>query len=192
MSMLGRRKPKESLSKTGMYIRAREEAGLELPPTMRRGSKEYVKCSYWQTLKQRTCGEKEFVDSARNAAYKRMETKLLISKEEFNSWVDANWEAFASLYSEGKIPSIDRIDKAGHYEATNMAVIDLKENMAKDRRKPVIATPVDGGEEIEFASAKDAHAMSRDDASLPNFNNKNISSAIKRSGTRLGYAWRFK
>ena len=189
MSMIGRRKPREMLSRTGEYIRKREDAGLPLPPSMRRGSKEYIKSAYWQTLKQRTLNSKEFTDSKRNASYKRNCVSLDISKEEFDSWVDDNWSKFEALYAEGKIPSIDRIDNNGNYCRSNMDVIDLKENMAKDRRIPVVAVCVESGVVLRFASAKDAHRNSLKDDSMPNFCDKGISRAIKRGGTHMGYKW---
>lgn len=192
MTMIGRRKSKESLSATGRYIRSREERGLPLPPTMRRGSAAYIKSSYWQTMKQRTAENSEFVDSPRNRSYKKSGVKLLITKEDFDKWVDENWGKFESLYLAGKTPSIDRIDKSEHYSIENMDVIDLKENMAKDRRKPVIATCISTGRVLRFPSAICAERASISDDSIPNFSNKNISSAIKRNGCHMGYKWEFE
>jgi hypothetical protein len=52
--------------------------------------------------------------------------KVLVSKEDFVPW-----------FMERDFPgcSVDRIDKTGHYELSNMQVITLKENIRKDLGK---------------------------------------------------------
>lgn len=52
--------------------------------------------------------------------------QMLVSKEEFVAW-------FAPLDFPGC--SVDRIDPAGHYELSNMQVIDKRENARKDKVK---------------------------------------------------------
>lgn len=52
--------------------------------------------------------------------------KLLVSREDFINW-------FMPRDFDGC--SVDRIDPKGHYELSNMQVIPLAENIAKDKRK---------------------------------------------------------
>jgi hypothetical protein len=52
--------------------------------------------------------------------------KLLVSREDFILW-------YMPLDFEGA--SVDRIDKNGHYELSNMQVIPLDENIRKDKIK---------------------------------------------------------
>ena len=175
---------KKDVGKTMKYLREREDKGIPLPPTMRRGSKEYVKSSYWTTLNQRCVNGSHFHDTPRNAAYKRKKLLLEITKQEFDDWVDTVWSDFESLYFSGKTPSIDRIDNSIGYRISNMQVIDLNVNMSKDRMKPVIATSIFTGEIKRFQSARSAMA--------DGFDYRNISSAIKRNGTHKGFRWRFE
>lgn len=51
---------------------------------------------------------------------------LLVSKEDFVTW-------FMARDYEGC--SVDRIDKTGHYELSNMQILPLKVNIAKDKLK---------------------------------------------------------
>ena len=172
---------KQVLGRTAQYLHQRIAEGKSLPPTMRRGTPEYVKCSYWQTMNQRCTNVTNRVNSARNDAYLRKGVELLLTKAEFDEWVDQNWADFERIYSEGKTPSIDRKDATKGYEPSNMQVIDLKENMRKDRIKAVIGTSIFTGEEIRFASARDAIG----------FDYKNISRSCLTGTNHKGYAWRF-
>jgi len=175
---------KKDVGKSMAYLREREKNGIPLPPTMRRGCKEYVKSSYWTTLNQRCVNGKHFRDTQRNSSYKKKSILLEITKEEFDSWVDSVWTEFERIYSSGKTPSIDRIDNAIGYRLSNIRVIDLRLNMSKDRVKPVVATSIFTGEVKRYSSARDAEA--------DGFNYKNISSAIKRNGNHKGFSWRFE
>ena len=173
---------KAVLGLTARYLHQRIADGKQLPPTMRRGTPEYVKSSYWQTLNQRCVNGAHRIDSARNEAYLRKGVELLLTKEEFDAWVDESWQDFEHIYSEGKTTSIDRKDPAKGYEPSNMHVIDLKENMRKDRIKPVIGTSIFTGEEIRFTCARDAEG----------FDYKLISRACKTGINHRGYSWRFE
>ena len=175
---------KKDVGKYMAYLREREKNGIPLPPTMRRGSKEYVKSSYWTTLNQRCVNGAHFNDTPKNSAYKKKKLLLEITKQEFIDWVDAVWSKFESLYSSGKTPSIDRIDNSIGYRISNMQVIDLKINMAKDRIKPVIATSIFTGEVKRYPSAKAA--------AIDGFEPKNISRAIKTGMNHKGFRWRFE
>lgn len=61
-------------------------------------------------------------DEKKNIHYSGIELK--VSKEDFIEW-------FMALDFEGC--SVDRIDKHGHYELSNMQVISLSDNIAKDK-----------------------------------------------------------
>lgn len=177
---------KAVLGRTAQYLHNRIAEGKPLPPTMRRGSPEYVKSSYWTTLNQRCVNGSQTVariDSKRNDAYARKGVELLLTKEQFNQWVDKNWKAFASLYAEGKTPSIDRIDPAKGYEPENMQVIDLKTNMRKDRTKPVIGTSIFDGSTKHYECAKDADQ--------DGFDHTLISRACRTGMNHKGHSWKF-
>lgn len=178
---------KAVLGETARYLHKRIAEGKPLPPSMRRGSPEYIKSSYWTTLNQRCVNGSRTVariDSKRNDAYARKGVELLLSKEQFDQWVDKNWQAFASLYAEGKTPSIDRIDSTKGYEPENMQVIDLKLNMRKDRIKPVIGTSIFDGSTKRYECAKDAD--------VDGFNHQLISRACLKKANHKGYSWRFE
>lgn len=178
---------KAVLGKTAQYLHNRIAEGKPLPPSMRRGSPEYIKSSYWTTLNQRCMNGSQTVariDSKRNDAYARKGVELLLSKEQFDQWVDKNWQAFASLYAEGKTPSIDRIDSTKGYEPENMQVIDLKTNMRKDRIKPVIGTSIFNGSTKRYECARDA--------GKDGFCYKNISRACLTGTNHKGHSWRFE
>lgn len=178
---------KAVLGETARYLYKRIAEGKPLPPSMRRGSPEYIKSSYWTTLNQRCVNGSQTIarnDSKRNDAYARKGVELLLSKEQFDQWVDKNWQAFASLYAEGKTPSIDRIDSTKGYEPENMQVIDLKLNMRKDRTKPVIRTSIFDGSTKRYECAKDAKVDGFD----PNL----ISRACIKGMNHKGHSWRFE
>ena len=63
-------------------------------------------------------------DNAKNKRYKGVE--LRVSRSDFIDW-------YMPLDFEGA--SVDRIDKNGHYELSNMQVIPLDENIRKDKVK---------------------------------------------------------
>lgn len=175
---------KAVLGRTAQYLHNRIAEGKPLPPTMRRGSPEYVKCSYWQTLNQRCANGANRVNSRRNEAYAKKGVNLELTKEQFNEWVDKNWETFRALYESGRTPSIDRIDNSRGYAIDNMQVIDLKQNMRKDRIKPVISTCLFTGREERYESAVDAE---RD-----GFDKKLISRACAKGMNHKGRRWRFE
>jgi len=178
---------KAVLGKTARYLYKRIAEGKPLPPSMRRGSPEYIKSSYWTTLNKRCVNGSQTIarnDSKRNEAYARICVELLLSKEQFDQWVDKNWQAFASLYAEGKTPSIDRIDSTKEYEPENMQVIDMKLNMRKDRIKPVIGTSIFDGSTKRYECAKDAK--------VDGFEPSLISRACIKGMNHKGHSWRFE
>lgn len=57
--------------------------------------------------------------------------ELRMTREEFMAWavpIYASWDA-----SRGR-PTVDRIDNDGHYELSNLQIISMSENSAKDSR----------------------------------------------------------
>lgn len=56
--------------------------------------------------------------------------KFLLDKEEFLAWAVPAYSNYA-----GKCPTIDRINPDGHYEISNIQLIEAKENSRKARRK---------------------------------------------------------
>jgi hypothetical protein len=63
-----------------------------------------------------------------NCLHKSKGIKVIISKDDFISWFMAN---------DFEGCSVDRIDGDGHYEAGNIQLIPMAENIAKDKVKPI-------------------------------------------------------
>lgn len=172
---------KAILSKSAEYRHKRIEDGKPLPPSLRRGTPEYVKGRYWSTLNQRCSNGTHIQYSRRNKSYLEKGIELHLTKSEFDAWVDQHWFEFEKIYAEGRTPSIDRRDAAKHYDASNMQVIDLKENMRKDRIKAVIATNLFTSEITRYESARDAIG----------FDCKLISRACLTGTNHKGHSWKF-
>lgn len=177
------RKPYDQMSKTARYLVDRERKGLPLPPSMRRGTLEYAKTKGWNSILQRTVNGRP-QRTAKNESHLRKGLRIEFTKEEFCSWVDANWDKYEAAYRAGRTPSVDRIDNAKGYSLDNIQLIDLRENMSKDRKKPVVGTRLDTGKSFLFPSATDAQDRLGISKAL-------ISAAIKRNGTACGWSWRF-
>jgi len=80
----------------------------------------------WNALMQRI----ENADG-KNPSYAA--TELRMTKDEFIDWAVPEYKLFIRNSPE-KRPSIDRIDDAGHYELSNLQVIDWGDNARKARR----------------------------------------------------------
>lgn len=174
---------KSVLSQSAERFYQRIERGELLPPSMRRGTREYVKSHYWSTMNQRCVNGKYIQDTERNNAYLRKGVEILLTKEEFCAWVDDNWACFDRIYSEGSTPSIDRKDPSKGYEPSNMQVIDLRENMRKDRVKPVIGTCLKTRTKKRYASGVDTE--------VDGFCRKGVSRAVATRGCHKGWFWEF-
>lgn len=55
--------------------------------------------------------------------------RVEFTREEFNLWCERQRAMILSIIAGGDIPSIDRVDDAGHYTLQNMRVIILHENI---------------------------------------------------------------
>jgi len=67
----------------------------------------------------------------RSPAYKNV--KVRISRKDFYEWALPMFQTWDSEKREGR-PSIDRIDLYGHYELSNMRMISVTENCARNTR----------------------------------------------------------
>lgn len=152
-------------------------------PSWSRGTMAYVQGRYWNTLNQRSVNGRP-QRTPRNESYFRRGTRLEFTKVEFCAWVSDHWPEFQAIYESGRTPSIDRVDNSKNYSLDNIQVIDLRENMAKDRRKPVKATNKETGEVRQYPSARDA-------ARADGFDWKLISSACLKGFCHKGWKWEF-
>ena len=183
MPSMKHRKSYDEMSKTGRYLYERQLAGKPLPPSMRRGTLKYAQSKGWNGIQQRTVNGHPLA-TPRNGSHLRKGLTVSFTREQFNAWVESRWSIYEKLYADGKTPSVDRIDNAIGYSLENLQVIDLKLNMAKDRRKPVVAVNVVTGEVRKYGSAIEAE--------VDGFDHTNISSACYRKrGSHGGWRWSF-
>lgn len=92
------------------------------------GTIEYFKCNTWNNIRKRVINGKP---DSRNASYIRRGVELRITKEEFYKWCDSNSALILEIYAQAKTPSIDRIDPTGHYELSNIQILEFGENRNK-------------------------------------------------------------
>jgi predicted nucleic acid-binding Zn-ribbon protein len=97
-------------------------------PARKKGTLAYFKTNTWGNLKKRTVN---MAPHPKNASYIRKGIELRMTKDEFYQWCDLNSQAIQDLYANGKTPSIDRINSNGHYEITNLQILDDRENKRK-------------------------------------------------------------
>jgi len=162
--------------------RKRIESG-KLSPTEIKGSKEYFISKTWSSLKQRCVNSPLFSDTRRNSNYKKLGIRLEMTRNVFESWIDMMWPLIEDFYRKGQTPSLDRKDSYDNYCLSNIQIIDLKENMSKDRRKPVYRfDPNTGGT---------SYYESETNANIDSFCRQNISRAIKKGFRHKGYYWAF-
>ena len=96
------------------------------------GTIEYFKRYGWKALNKRTVnGKQSHICLKKNPSYYRKGIELRLTREEFNTFCEDNWDLIKSLYLQNKRPSIDRIDSDGHYELNNMRILDLSLNSGK-------------------------------------------------------------
>lgn len=91
--------------------------------------------------------------------YSKLGIEVKVTREQFNAWCDTNRRKIEHLYSAGKTPSIDRKNPDGHYELSNMRIMERWKNVRGSRRNPiksVIAVHLKSGRQMRFASLKAA------------------------------------
>ena len=84
-----------------------------------------------------------------------------------------------------KMPSIDRKDNAGNYTFDNCRFMELRENVIKDKYKPVLQLSIDGEILASFPSVNEAAKKHKIHASK-------ISLVLHSKGkTAAGFVWKF-
>lgn len=83
--------------------------------------------SAWTCMNVRCGNGKYRIRSSKNYSYESV--MVLITRDEFREWCESRRDTILSLSR----PSIDRIDKKRGYEAGNMQVLELAENIRKDK-----------------------------------------------------------
>lgn len=98
-----------------------------------KGTLQYFKKYRWKDLNKRTINgtQSHRLSRPSNVTYRRKQIKLLISKEEFKSFCDANKDLIMEIYASEDVPSIDRIDNDGHYSIENIRILPLSLNRAR-------------------------------------------------------------
>lgn len=81
--------------------------------------------SKWTALNLRA--GKYRIDSKKNNSYKNI--NIIFTREEFRDWCIANESIILSMTR----PSIDRLDKSKDYTLSNIQVLELRDNIAKDK-----------------------------------------------------------
>lgn len=69
-----------------------------------------------------------------NARYLKKGVRLEMTREEFNVFCELHKDLIENMYTNGQIPSIDRINPDGHYSINNIQIISFSENCRKSRR----------------------------------------------------------
>jgi hypothetical protein len=91
----------------------------------------------WTNLNIRCSNGKYYKPRKKNECYRSIELRL--TRDQFKNWCLDHKQTIESLDR----PSIDRIDKNEHYVLSNIQVIELAENIRKDKtvliRKQVCA-----------------------------------------------------
>jgi hypothetical protein len=67
--------------------------------------------------------------NAKSKCYAHVELRM--TQEQFEAWCEARSELIESMAR----PSIDRIDKSGHYALDNIQILELAVNIRKDKTK---------------------------------------------------------
>lgn len=93
-------------------------------PAKKRGTLAYFKCNTWNNIKKRVINGNPDI---KNQSYIKKGIMLNMTKEEFYNWCDSIWE----IASKMNKPSIDRINSNGHYELSNIQILEHKDNVKK-------------------------------------------------------------
>lgn len=86
----------------------------------------------WSSINTRTInGSHPHWHDKRCARYLKKETRIEMTRAEFNNFCESHKDLIEDIYAAGQIPSIDRIDDKGHYSIDNIQIINLSENCRK-------------------------------------------------------------
>jgi hypothetical protein len=84
----------------------------------------------WNTINAR---------SGSQQSYEHVQVRM--TRDEFLAWAVPAYEKWMSLYP-GQTPSLDRIDPAGHYELTNLRILERGENNRLGRNHHNVHAPL--------------------------------------------------
>lgn len=119
----------------------------------------------------------------RNRTYFNKGIEIKMTKDQYYDWCDKQSNTIMGLYKENKTPSIDRINSDGHYELTNIQILEwtLNRQMGAINQKttPLWAQNIKTGELI--------HAMSwKEMQKLTGVSTGNIWACIKKKRRTAG------
>ena len=130
-----------------------------------RGTVEYFKSVTWNCLNTRTInGSRPQWNKPNCYHYLKKGTELRLSKNEYYLWCESNRLVIETIYSQGRTPSIDRINSDGHYEIGNIRIIPFELN---NRRKVwVHGINPNTGETVEFDNILNADRFGFDNGHI--------------------------
>lgn len=98
-----------------------------------KGTIEYFIKYRWKDINKRTINgsQSHRIKRKNNASYLKRGIEVRMTKTEFRAFCIQNQDVITGLYAESKIPSIDRIDPSGHYEISNIRILDVSLNRGK-------------------------------------------------------------
>jgi hypothetical protein len=97
---------------------------------------DILKHNRWSSIKQR-CINTDYTRElkSRNTpqimSYHAKNIKLEMTKDEFYTWMDGNYEKHQEIVVKGEVSSIDRIDDNIGYRVSNLQLISRHENIEK-------------------------------------------------------------
>lgn len=83
-------------------------------------TQEQIIKSYWNGMRNRV----------KSGSYFAKGIKVVWTYPEFKDWFELRWGLFKEIESAGEVPSIDRINSNGNYEASNCRMIPNSLNSA--------------------------------------------------------------
>lgn len=81
----------------------------------------------WTNMNIRAGKYRHLATARKCRTYEGVEVR--VSRDEFKAWCLAQWDYISTLQR----PSVDRLDGNGHYELSNMRVIELVANIQKEK-----------------------------------------------------------
>lgn len=161
------------------------------PPSLIKNTFEYFVSHTWGGLKSRcinTDNAKAWSNKSIANTYLNKGIRLELTAKQWKDFCKKNKELIQSLYSQGKTPSIDRIDSNNHYCLSNIRILELKENIKRthdESRRGIYGVNIETLEEISFETFSEA--------SINGFNKSSIHRAIKDTNKIYkNFIWRYK